>query len=90
MWTEVTLLNHTHNYTLTGSITGTWYTGATVDGATIQLTVNTGTGFFNGVTGAKISSGDTNVAVPEPGTLGLLGTGLVGIGGMLRRKLFGA
>jgi len=86
-WTLVTLANGTHNYTLTGSLTGTWITGATVNGATVQLTINTGRGFFNGTT--TISSGDTNIsttAVPEPGTLGLLGTGLVGLAGALHRK----
>jgi hypothetical protein len=85
-WTLITLANGTHNYTLTGSIVGTWYTGSTVDGATVQLTINTGKGYFNGST--NISSGDTNiVTVPEPGTLGLLGTGLIGLAGALRRKL---
>lgn len=87
-WTLVTLANGTHNYTLTGSLTGTWYNGTTVSGATVQLTINTGKGFFNGST--TISSGDTNFAtatVPEPGSLGLMGTGLIGIAGLVRRKL---
>lgn len=83
-WTLVTLANGTHNYTLTGSITGSWMGGSTVDGATVQLTINTGKGFFNGST--MISSGDTNIAVPEPGTLALLGTGLMGLAGAFRKK----
>src|SRR6202167_1555013 len=87
-WTLVTLANGTHNYTLTGSITGTWSDGTTVSGATVQLTINTGKGFFNGST--TISSGDTNSTTRTftgPGTLGLLGTGLVGVASIVRRKL---
>ena len=58
-WTLITLSNGTHNYTLSGSLSGTWYTGSTVYGATVQLTINTGKGFFNGST--SVSSGDTNI-----------------------------
>lgn len=92
-WTLITLTNGTHNYTLTGTLTGTWFTGQTVNGAVVQLTVNTGKGLFSGST--TLSSGNTDfsgsglriASVPEPASMVLFGTGLISMAGVLRRKL---
>lgn len=85
-WVLTTLANGTHNYTLTGVIIGT-VNGATVNGVSSQLTINTGKGFFDGTT--TLAGGDTTIvgSVPEPSTLAMFGTGAVSLFGMLRKKL---
>jgi len=92
-WTLITLTNGTHNYTLTGTLTGSWFTGQMVNGAVVQLTVNTGNAFFS--SSATISSGNTDfsgsglriASTPEPGSIVFFGTGVISMAGVLRRKL---
>lgn len=90
-WSLITLANGTHAYTLTGILVGETFNHVMVNGATIQLLVNTGKGFFNGR--IALASGDTNLngtglkeVVPEPATLTLVGSGLAAFAGMARRK----
>jgi len=73
-----------HNYFLTGVVAGTLSNGGQASGPVI-LNFATGKGWMSQP--VTIGGVDTTVVVPEPGTLSLLGTGLLGLAGIIRRKL---
>ncbi len=84
-WTLVSQVHQKVYYTLTGELSGQLYTGRTVTGSTTQ-NIYSSVGQLSGGIG-HISLGSTHLnTTPEPGTLGLLGTGLLGIAGTFRRK----
>lgn len=75
-----------YEYELSGPINGSWENGAyTVSGQTAQLYFHSKSLYTGG--SISLANGSTSVVVPEPGTVGLMGTGLIGLGLFVRRKV---
>jgi hypothetical protein len=71
--------------TLSACQSGLCFTGGTLVNASLG-TLGGSTQISLGVGSTGTVSGGT-IVTPEPGTLGLLGTGLIGLAGIVRRKL---
>jgi hypothetical protein len=73
-------------YVLSGTISGKLSNGSPATGGIVQFSFDAPKGqpFSKSV---RLNQGITTVTVPEPGTLGLLGTGLLGLAGLVRRKI---
>jgi hypothetical protein len=82
--TTGTGVNKRWNYTLTGTVNGTWYTGTNVSGSTAQLFFSSKTAYAGGP--IALTTGTTSVLTPEPASIGLLGTGLLMMGLLVRRR----
>jgi len=83
-WTLIDQHGQSLTYELSGTIQGTLWNGRVVTGTTTQTIHSTNGQITLGV--GHIKAGTTHLLTPEPGTLGLLGTGLVAMAGMLRRR----
>jgi hypothetical protein len=83
-WTLEGKVGGFYEYELTGPISGTWEGASSANGQTAQFFFYSKTKYNGGP--IALDNGTSTIVTPEPGTLGLVGTGFVGIAwGALRR-----
>src|ERR1700732_3173080 len=83
-WTLTSKIGANLTYTLSGTISGMLYSGRMVTGTTSQTIYSTSGQLSQGI--GHVKAGSTNLAVPEPNTLVMLGTGLGVVAGLFRHK----
>ena len=86
-WTFLGKQNGVLVYELTGTVSGTLFDGRTVTGTTTQEFWTTKAQLAEGIIHGMTGTTHLTTTTPEPGTLGLLGTGLVGLAVFVRRKI---
>jgi PEP-CTERM motif len=85
VWTLLSHVGQTYNFSLVGALSGTMFNGRSVTGTTTQyvtLFKNQWVVDHHG----KIGLGGGGLSTPEPGTLSLLGTGILAMAGVFRKK----
>ena len=74
------------DFELVGQLSGTLWNGHEAYGTTTQYFYETGKQWTAGKGCLSLGTTTVHSTTPEPGTLSLLGSGLVGIAGLFRRK----
>ncbi len=83
-WIALGKVGGFYQYELVGAISGSWENTVSVSGETAQLYFHSKTP-YNGES-ISLASGTTGIVVPEQATVGLMGTGLIALGLLVRRK----
>ena len=76
--------NKVYQYELVGPVSGVWEGGSTLNGQSAQLYFTTKTPYKGG--SINLTTGATSLLTPEPASIGLLGTGLLALGVLVRKR----